>query len=187
MELQLPIPKERILQLAQQVDQASINLLTKAIIDINNDDQYLIKLAELNGFIYKPKPIKVYIDSYGGHVYQCLGLLGVMGNSVVPVHTIVTGCAMSCGFLIAVAGHERYAYDKATFMYHQVSTGFEGKIKDMDEDFIETKRLQKIIETHTLSKTKLTKKQLTDNYNAKKDWYINTKDALKYKIIDEII
>lgn len=185
--IQLPIAKERNLYLAKQVDQASINEISKAIIDINQDDEYLGKLAELHGMKYTPKPIKLYIDSYGGYVYQCFGLLGIMDKSVVPVHTIVTGAAMSCGFLIAITGHKRFAYDTATHMYHQVSTGFAGKTKDMEEDLEEVKRLQSILEEHTLERTKMTRAQLDENYKGKKDWYINAKQALKLGIIDEII
>jgi ATP-dependent Clp protease protease subunit len=185
--IQLPIAKERNLYLAKQVDQASINEISKAIIDINQDDEYLGKLAELHSMVYTPKPINLYIDSYGGYVYQCLGLLGIMDKSVVPVHTIVTGTAMSCGFMIAISGHKRFAYDTATHMYHQVSSGLWGKLKDMEEDLEETKRLQSIIEEITLAKTKMTRAQLDENYKGKKDWYINAKQALKLGIIDEII
>lgn len=185
--IQLPVAKDRNLYLAKQVDQASINEISKAIIDINQDDAYLGKLAELHGMLYTPKPINLYIDSYGGHVYQCFGLLGIMDKSVVPVHTIVTGAAMSCGFLIAITGHKRFAYDTATHMYHQVSTGFAGKTKDMEEDLEEVKRLQGILEEHTLARTKMTRAQLDENYKGKKDWYINAKQALKLGIIDEII
>jgi ATP-dependent Clp protease protease subunit len=185
--IQLPIAKERNLYLAKQVDQASINEISKAIIDINQSDEYLAKLVELHGMSYTPKPIKLYIDSYGGHVYQCFGLLGIMDKSEVPVHTIVTGAAMSCGFLIAITGHKRFAYDTATHMYHQVSTGFNGKSKDMEEDLEEVKRLQSILEEHTLARTKMSRAQLDENYKGKKDWYINAKQALKLGIIDEII
>lgn len=187
MPLQLPVPKDRTIYLAQQVDQASINSITKSIIDINEDDEYLSKIAEVHGFSYKPKPIELYIDSYGGYVYQCLGLLHIMEKSKIPVHTIVTGCAMSCGFLIAIAGHKRYCYDGSTFMYHQVSSGTGGKVKDMEEDVIETKRLQKIIEDHTMRKTKITPKDLEKCYNEKRDWYFTSKQSLKYGIVDYII
>lgn len=185
--IQLPIAKDRNLYLAKQVDQASINEISKAIIDINQDDEYLGKLAELHGMTYTPKPIKLYIDSYGGYVYQCLGLLGIMDKSVVPVHTIVTGAAMSCGFMIAIGGQKRFAYDTATHMYHQVSSVMWGKLKDMEEDLEETKRLQSIIEEHTLAHTKMTREMLDENYKGKKDWFITAKQALKLGIIDEII
>jgi ATP-dependent Clp protease protease subunit len=187
MAIQIPIPKERQLHLAQQVDQASINAITKAILEINEDDEYIAKLSEVHGFTYSPKPIELYIDSYGGHVYQCLGLLGIIEKSAGPVHTIVTGCAMSAGFLIAISGHKRIAYDQATFMYHQVSAGAFGTLKEMEEEVIEVKRLQTIIEQHTLSKTKITDKDLEKCYEKKKDWYFTAKQALKHGVIDSIV
>lgn len=185
--VQLPVARDRTLFLAKQVDQESINHISREILEINSSDEYLGKIAELHGMIYTSKPIKLYIDSYGGLVYQCLGLLGIMEKSKVPVHTIVTGAAMSCGFMIAITGHRRYAYDKATLMYHQVSNGFYGKVKDMEEDLEETKRLQLFIEDHTLSKTKITREQLRENYKRKKDWYMPSKKALKLGVIDEIL
>ena len=72
-------------------------------------------------------------------------------------------------------------------MYHQVSGGTHGKIKEVEEDLIEAKRLQKMIEDHAIANTGLTRKQLKENYDAKHDWFMNTKDALKYKVIDAII
>lgn len=183
----LQIPKERNLYLAKQVDQGSINEITKSIIEICENDEYLTKLYALHDLTYKPKPIKLYIDSYGGHVYQCLGLLGVMKNAKTPVHTIVTGCAMSCGFLISISGQKRFGYPKSTYLYHQVSTGFQGKAKDMEEEWIETNRLQKIIEGITMDNTNISKKKLKEVYDGKQDWFIDSKEAKELGVIDEII
>ena len=186
-DLSLPQPKSRNLYLAQQVTQESINKLTQAIIDINEDDEYLTKVYSVHDIEYKPKPIKIYIDSYGGYVYQCFGLLGIMKSSKVEIQTIVTGCAMSCGFLISVSGHKRFGYPKATFMYHQVSSVAAGKVKDMEEDVIETKRLQSMLEDIALENTKITAKKLERIYKTKKDWFMDSTEALRLKVIDEII
>ena len=183
----IPNPKDRILYIAKQVDQDSINELTKSIIAINEDDRYLEKVYALQDLEYKPKPIKIYIDSYGGYVYQCFGLLSIMSTSKTPIHTIVTGCAMSCGFLIAISGHKRFCYSKSTYMYHQVSSVVVGKVKDLEEDVIEAKRLQKMIEEITIENTKITEKKLEKIYKTKKDWFIDSDEALKLKVIDEII
>ena len=185
--LNLPTPMYRNLFLAKQVDQASINELSKAIIAINEDDEFISKIYAAHDLSYLPKPIKLYVDSYGGYVYQCFGLLGIMKASKAPIHTIVTGCAMSCGFLISIAGHKRFGYPKSTYLYHQVSGGVIGKAKDMEEDVIETMRLQKMLEDHTLEFTKITAKRLEKVYKGKKDWFIDTDEALKLRIIDEII
>jgi len=180
-------PKSRNLFLAQQVNQDSINKISQAIIEINEDDAELISICKLHDLVYTPKPIKLYIDSYGGAVYQCFGLLGIIRESKTPIHTIVTGCAMSCGFLISISGHKRFGYPKSTYLYHQVSSGAIGTVKDLEDEVIEVKRLQKMIELHTLELTKITEKKLEKVYKTKKDWFIDSEEALKLQIIDEIL
>ncbi len=183
----LPVPRSRNLYLPKQVDQASMNELTKGILEINESDKHLSKLYSVYNLEYTPSPIKIFIDSYGGQVYQCFGLIGVMESSDTPVHTIVTGAAMSCGFIILINGHKRFAYNHATPLYHQVSTGFFGKVKDMEEKLEETKRLQSKIEDMTLRLTKISKKKLNDILKNKKDWYMTSESALELGVIDSII
>ena len=183
----LPIPQSRNLYLPTAVDQESMNKLTKSIIDINESDDYIEKIYAAHDIEYVPKPIKIYIDTYGGLVYQCFGLIGVMEKSDTPIHTIVTGAAMSCGFMILINGHKRFGYKHATPLYHQVSTGFFGKVKDMEESLVEAKRLQEKIEEMTLRKTKISKKRLKKVFDNKVDWFMSAEEALKLRVIDEII
>lgn len=185
--INLPEPKERNLYLAAQVNQDTMNNLTKDIISINESDEYLKKVYAVHDIEYKPKPIKIYIDSYGGAVYQCFGLIGVMEKSQTPIHTYVTGAAMSCGFIILIHGHKRFGYKHATPLYHQVSTGFWGKVADMEEDLKEAKRLQKKIEDMTIERTKITPSKLEKIYKRKTDWFMSAEDALKLGVIDEIV
>lgn len=185
--MSLPDPKDRILMFNSGVDLETIGVLSKSIIEINQSDAKNTKLYAMNDVVYTPPPIHIYIDSYGGHVYQCLGLMGIIENSKTPIHTIVTGCAMSCGFMIAITGHKRLAYKTSTFMYHQVSTIKLGKLKEIEDGIIETKRLQKVIEQHTLKHTKITQAKLKDIYENKIDWFMNSQQALANGVIDEII
>lgn len=183
----LRMPKERDLFFTTQVDQNSIATLTKSIIEINHDDEYLVKTCQMYGFDYTPKPIKIYIDSYGGHVYQILGVISIIEKSKTPIHTICTGCAMSCGFLLLISGHRRFAYRLSTPLYHSVSATASGQIKTLEEDVKEAKRLQSILEELTLKNTKINKKKLKDIYEKKIDWFMGAEEALKLKVIDEII
>jgi ATP-dependent Clp protease protease subunit len=187
MATNLPLPKERNIYFTKQVDQSSIGELTRSIIEINEDDKHLKKLYSVYEIEYLPKPIKIYIDSYGGAVYQCFGLLSVMERSKTPIHTIVTGCAMSCGFLILISGHKRFAHKMSTPLYHQVSSGAFGKIQDMEEKLEEAKRLQKQIEDFTKSKTKIGKKKLREILENKKDWYMTADEALELGVVDSIL
>ena len=187
MAVTLPKPKVRNLYLPEQVNQESMNKLTKAILEINEDDAYLANLYGVHHIDYRPQPIKIYIDSYGGAVYQCFGLLGVMEKSETPIHTIVTGAAMSCGFMILISGHERFGYPHSTPLYHQVSSGFYGKIKDIEEHLEESKRLQKKIEDLTLARTNISKKKLAEILKNKIDWYMSAEEALSLGVIDKIL
>ena len=183
----LPLPKKRDLFFTKQVNQDSIGDLTQKIIEINQDDEHLKKVYSIFGLNYEPAPIKIYIDSYGGLVYQCFGLLSVMERSQTPIHTIVTGCAMSCGFMILICGHKRYAHKLSTPLYHQVSSGVAGTARSMEEKIKETKRLQKTLEEIVLDKTKISKKQLKEIFHTKKDWYMSSEEAKKLGVVDEIL
>lgn len=180
-------PANRNLFLAQQVDQDSMNALSKAIIDIREHDELLKKTYAMHHLSYDPQPIVIYIDSYGGAVYQCFGLLSIMKDKGTPVNTVVTGCAMSCGFMIAIHGAHRKIHKHGTMMYHQVSTGAHGKVADIKEELIEAMRLQKMIEDMTLENTKITKKKLEKVYKKKQDWYLDAEHSLKWGCVDEII
>ena len=68
-----------------------------------------------------------------------------------------------------------------------IKTASEIENKDIEEEVIEIKRLQKIIEDHTLKLTHITAAQLEKIYKRKIDWFIDSKKALKLGIIDEVI
>jgi len=183
----LPIPMERSIMFSSQVDQKTIGALTQKILDINNNDEYLKKLYKINNLEYSPSPVKIYIDSYGGQVYQILGLVSVIEKSKTPIHTICTGAAMSCGFVLLICGHKRFAYEHSTPLYHQVSSRASGTVKDMEESIKQSKNLLKKLEKITIKYTNITKKKLKKVYKRKQDWYLKSSEALELGVIDEII
>ena len=187
MAIILPTPKDRILLFNKDVTQLTIGELTRSILDIENEDEYSKKLYKLHNLEYTPAPIKIYIDSHGGEVYHCFGLLGVMEHCKTKIHTIVTGCSISAGFLISITGHKRYAYSHSTFLYHQLSNILDGTLKEQHCDIEESERLQIIIEQHTLNHTKILKSKLKKVYESNTDWIMSAQEALKFGCIDEII
>lgn len=89
-------------------------------------------------------PINMYINSPGGSVYSGMAVYDVMQYVKSPVHTYVTGMAASMGSFIAQAGEpgHRYILPHAITMIHQPSSGSEGKVSDMEIDFIESQRIK---------------------------------------------
>lgn len=183
----LPNPMSRKLFFGKQVDQESIETLSREIILINDNDKTLKKLYDVYDLNYKPKPIEIYIDSYGGKVYQCFGLISIMEKSETPIHTYCTGAAMSCGFIMLISGHKRFCYKHGTPLYHQVSGGAYEKIEEVEQRLEEMKRLQNVFEEMTIRKTKISKEKLDQVKKEKIDWYMTSDEALKLGVVDEIV
>ena len=186
-KLDLNAPKERKLFFSKQVDQDSIEKITKEIVEINDSDKLLKKQYKVYGFKYKAKPIKIYIDSYGGAVYQIMGLVGVMDKSKTPIYTYCTGAAMSCGFILLICGHKRFCYKHGTPLYHQVSAWASGNVEDIGQKHKEVKRLQTKLEEMTIRLTNISKTKLDKIRKEKIDWYMTADEALKLGVVDKII
>lgn len=180
-----PLPRK--LFFTTQVNQDSVSNLAQKIIEINDADGALAVEAALNGFTYSPAPIEIYIDSYGGNVYQILGVVSIIEKSKTPVHTICTGIAASCGFILLISGHFRSCFKYSTLMYHQVSNWSEGTLKHIKERIGETERLQNILEKLTLEKTKIKKTRLKEVFDKEIDWFISPDDAKRLGVVDEVI
>lgn len=187
INLAKPDVTDRNLFFCKGVTPENIEELTKAIVKINEEDSQNEKVYAFHGVPYTRLPIKVYIDSYGGMVYQMFGCMAVIEKSKTPIHTIVTGAAMSAGFMILITGHRRFAYEHATPMYHQLSDMTWGKLTELEKNVIEGKRLQKMIEDHVLRKTKITRLKLDEIYKTQTDWFMTAKEAKKLGVVDEII
>lgn len=183
----LPAPAPRDLYFYKQVDQESIEKLTKEILEVNESDVIAKESYKIHGIDYHPQPIKIYINSYGGSCYDYLGLWGIMETSVVPIHTYVVGYAMSAAFSIAVMGHKRFCYKYATFMYHQSWDILAGPIKEIKDNVKEMERLELVDKEVILRRTKISEERLIEVYEKKIDWYLNATQAEKLGIVDEVI
>lgn len=136
--------------------------------------------------IEKRIPIKLYINSYGGELVAAYAIINAIELSKTPVWTIVTGAAYSAGFFIYIAGHKRFAYPLASFLFHEGSTG--SGVSDAHKfrnqaDFY-NKQLQQL-KKHTLKYTNLTEE---DYAKIQKDDYWLTADEAKGKgVVDYIL
>lgn len=180
-------PAYRVIHLFKEIDQESVNEVSKLIIQINDSDEKMKEYAKTIGCEYNPEPIKLYIDSYGGECYPGFGLVSLIETSKTPVHSIVTGSAMSCALLISSSCHKRSAMEHSTLMFHSLNTVEWGKLQDVREGMIQTEEVSNKIKKITGRHTKMTNKQMEKIFKNKIDWYMNSKEALKHGFIDEII
>lgn len=181
------INDDRDLYLTGEITTESVGDLIRAINDINSNDNYLTKYYAVTNCDYNPAPINIYINSVGGDVMAAMSLITIIENSLTPVYTHCIGEASSAGLLVFITGHKRIAYKSSMFMYHELSSGSIGKLKDLEESVEVWKQLQKNIDEIFTTYTKFTQEELNEIRMYKKDFTFYYKEAIEKGIIDQII
>ncbi|HLD91074.1 MAG TPA: ATP-dependent Clp protease proteolytic subunit [Patescibacteria group bacterium] len=118
-------------------------------------------------------PITINVNSMGGCVYNSFALYDTIrdiSNSGILIRTMAYGSIMSGGSIIFLAGDERSMLINTTTMIHTINFGVEGKVKEVEIEMKESKRLEeKMIEIYA-SRTKKSKRfwkkqiKYIDNY-----------------------
>lgn len=140
---------------------------------------------------YKKGKITIRINSPGGVVYSLLNLLNVieeLKKDDYIIETISEGYSMSCAFILLLCGSKghRYAGKYSTLLYHQVSAGAIGKMNEMKETLDEVCRLNELMHEIIIENTDLTKGQLVEWDEKRRDVYISPEEALEFGVIDKI-
>ncbi len=145
---------------------------------------WIIRSIQMMIDIDSEKPIKLFINSFGGSVYDGLALYDLLESLPCLVHTTCIGSAMSMALLLFLAGDVRTAYPRATFMSHGLSGGIEGSMSDMKIDLAESKRLNNILLRVLSDRTKKSLNWWKKEIEHEDKYYDYTK-ALKLGIITE--
>jgi len=185
--MEIKIENERLLYLKGKCDITAITELIEKINKIEKSDDENRKVFKLlYNMDYNPNPIELYINTYGGDVYPSLGLVDKIMSSKTPVHTFCTGVAASSGLLILLAGYKRFGHTNSSYLIHSISTLTFGQIQDIEENLEECQRLNTLIQNIILERTSISKEKLDDTKKRKYDWWFDSAEALKMKVIDEI-
>ena len=149
--------------------------LAKEIVRINIEDKD----------IEDPKPVTLYIHSYGGDLRQAIFFCDLIESSRVPIITVVTGAAMSAGLLIFLAGKRRYAFKHSKVLIHQGSGASAGSYEEMDAAQKAYKKEIESMRDYILSHTNIY--ESTYEKRKKSDWYLGGEDLVKFGVADKII
>ena len=179
------------------VDEDMWNALVDKINEIKSADKEIdemnigtLSLFGIEAQALRPS-INIYLSTFGGYIYDMLSiydeLVSLQKEYIVNIYCV--GKIMSAGTIImlAVDTEHRFSYPNTTFMYHTLSGWTDGKIKDIEENVEEKKRLHKLMWNIYKEKTEIPTDKLDEIYKCKKDWYITANQALKYKIIGKIL
>ena len=133
------------------------------------------------------RDITMHIDSPGGSVKSGLSMVDVMEYIESDIATVNTGMAASMGSVLLGAGTrgKRGSLRFSKVMLHQSSGGFGGNIQDAKIDFQEWEKVNKILFDLLGSYCGKTPEQVMQD--ATRDFWMDSGEAVKYGIIDEII
>lgn len=164
----------------------SQDLIEKAIVPIMNynryDDQMSAKIKD-----YQREPIKIFINSSGGLIDECMALVSIIGSSKTPIHTVVLGKAYSAGFLILIAGHERYMQRYSRVMLHPGSGGYVGSFPGILKHANEIFDLQEQINGYIVNNTFIDPEEIEDMTRTELNWYMQAPESLCRGVVDYII
>lgn len=164
---------DRIVFLGETVNAHTANLIVAQLLYLAHEDA--------------KKPIKLYINSPGGSVYDGLAIIDTMNYITPDVETIGIGLQASMGAMLLSSGKKgkRFCLENARIMIHQPSSGTEGKITDQEimlrEGVYLKKRLAEIFARNTGKPLKVVEKDMD------RDYWMSASEAKSYGIIDQII
>lgn len=132
-------------------------------------------------------PVYLHINSPGGDVFAALSAVDVIRGSPVPVITIVEGLAASAATLISIVGHERWITENASMLVHQLSSGFWGKLTEIQDECVNLNYLEEKTKGIYLKYTKnrTTAKKLKKWL--KRDIYFDKDMCVKHGLADKVI
>jgi ATP-dependent Clp endopeptidase proteolytic subunit ClpP len=181
------------------IDHKSMSNLTNALLDMQANiikkckklkrkfSEFEKGLDDDNDMIdidFSPKPIKLYITSNGGYVYQVFGAIDTIESMDIPVHTVCKGMVASAGTLLSLSGKKRYITPNSYMLIHELRGGSWGKYQQLKDSFENSTKLMDHIKSIYLTKTKIQIDELDECL--KKDVAWNAQTCLEKGLVDEI-
>jgi len=165
--------KERIIFLGTPIDDNIASLVISQLLFLEAEDP--------------DKDIFIYINSPGGIVSAGLGIYDTIQYIKPDVVTTCMGQAASMGALLLAAGTpgKRYALPHARIMIHQPLGGAEGQASDIQIAANEILRVREVLNDILAKSTGKSADQITKDTD--RNYFMSTKEALDYGIIDKIL
>jgi len=171
-----------------QIEQALFNSRTITIFgEINMDLAQQVTRNIMALASESADPIRILINSPGGHVESGDTIHDMIRFVDVPIHMIGTGWVASAGVVIYLGAQKehRFALPNTRFLLHQPSSAMRGVVSDLKiyaEEILKTRdRLNKIIsEESGMALDKVRK-------DTDRDFWLGAEEAKQYGLVGEVI
>ena len=134
-----------------------------------------------------PAPIWLHINSFGGDVFSAFAMADTIEriSQIVPIITIVEGCAASGATFMSLAGSKRLIRKNAFMLIHELRDSSWGKYTEIKDSFNSNTSIMKTIKDWYAEKTKVPPAKM-DEILSHDIWW-NAKTCLKSGLVDQII
>lgn len=129
------------------------------------------------------EPINVYINSYGGSIYDGLAIFDTAELIKAPIRTVAVGKAASMGAILLLMGKERCMTKRTRLMLHQPSAGVIGTADEIRVTHEEVEVLKKELYDIVEKRSKL--KNVEQLF--KLDTWFSAEQALEAGLITTIL
>ena len=174
-----------VTQMMQQKLLDSRSIIISGEINQTLTEKVVTQLLLLQGI--SDAPIKIYLNSQGGHVEAADTIHDIIKFIKPEVHIIGTGWVASAGITIFLAAKKehRYALPNTRFMIHQPLGGVRGQASDIE---IEAKeiirmldRVNRLIADATGQPVEKVKQDTDRNY------WMNPQEAIDFGIVSRVV
>ena len=166
--------RERIILLAEEVDDAMANAIVAYMLYLDSDDP--------------SKPIYIYINSPGGSVTAGMAIYDTMQHIKSEVVTICVGIAASMGAFLLTAGTKgkRLALPHARIMIHQPLGGMgRRQATDIEIESKEILRIKTLLNQIMADRSGQTLEKVEKDTD--RDYFMSAQEAKEYGLIDQVI
>ncbi len=165
--------RERIIFLAEEVDDAIANAIVAYMLYLDSEDP--------------SKPIYLYINSPGGSVTAGMAIYDTMQYIKSDVVTICVGLAASMGSFLLAAGTKgkRLALQHSRIMIHQPSGGTRGQASDIEIEAREILRIRRQLNQIYANNTSQPLEKIEKDMD--RDFFMSAEEAKAYGLIDQVI
>lgn len=161
---------QRVIFIYTPIDFYSMELATKK----------LQELDQTQGEIY------VLLSSPGGSVFAGESFITAMQSARNRVNTVCVDFCASMAAIIHQHGTKRYAYDRATLMFHDASGGAQGQMNEMVNLLSYINRKLEKTNRYIASRSKLSYEQFKQMATFQ-DLWIDAEDAQAHGLVDDLI
>lgn len=163
-----------------------INPLTALMLNkqINEKGNELMALS-IKYNLENPIPLYILVNSPGGNLFDGLSIMDNVISSKVPIITRVEGVCASAATFLLIASNKREMRKHSHIMIHELSSGHHGKFSESETHLQNLQNFMAVMKKLYKEKTKLPTKMINDLL--KKDLFLDSRLALQYGFVDEIV